>query len=374
MNQDTVDALIVGGGPAGSATALALARLGRSSVVIERSNYGGTRIGETLPPIAKPALIELGVWDRFAGDRHAPAFGTRSFWGKDRFGENDFIFSPYGNGWHIDRARFDSMLASSVEQAGMKVCREAQAGSWKREPDGWEVEIVQNHVIHRCHARFLVDASGRASLFARRQGARRITLDQLIGAVVFVPQHSAIDSFTMVEAVEDGWWYSVQLPNLDLVAAYMTDADLYARDARSQPHQWQSHLQRTQHTRASVGTVDAKDSPVIIPAGTSRLDPVSGPNWLAVGDAAMTVDPLSSQGICHALGFGRRAAEAIDAHLSGDRSALGTYARTVAEAFNNYLEARGRFYDRERRWPHSTFWQRRWSMPQGQLSAFAARA
>src|SRR5712672_3374661 len=96
------DVAVLGAGPAGTAIALDLARRGYSAVVIEQSNYGGTRIGETLPPAIRPLLDRLGIWDRFLKEKHSPSFRIRSAWGRDELSENDFIFSPYGVGWHID--------------------------------------------------------------------------------------------------------------------------------------------------------------------------------------------------------------------------------------------------------------------------------
>ena len=52
--------------------------------------------------------------------------GTVAVWGSETPYENDFIFNPYGNGWHIDRSRFDAMLARAAEEAGATVSLSAR--------------------------------------------------------------------------------------------------------------------------------------------------------------------------------------------------------------------------------------------------------
>jgi hypothetical protein len=46
-----------------------------------------------------------------------------SAWGSDKVYSNDFIFHPYGVGWHIDRTCFDGMLAGFLLLAGEPALR-----------------------------------------------------------------------------------------------------------------------------------------------------------------------------------------------------------------------------------------------------------
>ena len=102
------DVVILGGGPAGSATALALKRSDATCRValIEKTDYSGLRIGEALPPPAQQPLTELGVWDAFLRRSPLESPGTRAAWGSARFRENQF--SPYGRGIWIGGFRFDA--------------------------------------------------------------------------------------------------------------------------------------------------------------------------------------------------------------------------------------------------------------------------
>src|SRR5262245_6518275 len=119
--QTLIDVAIVGGGPAGSTAAMSLARFGLSVTVIERSAYDALRIGETLPPSIRDTLARARLWRRFTEDGHTPSYGTCAAWGTSDLHANDFIFHPHGHGWHVDRARFDRMLAAAAREAGAGV-------------------------------------------------------------------------------------------------------------------------------------------------------------------------------------------------------------------------------------------------------------
>ena len=362
MNE-RVDVAVIGGGPTGAATAIALARTGRSVAMLERSRYERVRFGEILPPVARSPLINLGVWDRFITEGHASSPGILSAWGQDEPYENHFIFNPYGDGWHLDRRRFDAMLALAAEEAGAYVCQAARVTSTlpiaSRE---WEVEFVSDGQRKRIQASFLVYATGRVGAAARRIGAKRISYDRLVGLVGYFSACSADtndECQTLVEATENGWWYSALLPDARMVVAYMTDADLLPKGRIRIIEYWQDRLRWTPNTCSRLSGCVPETGIRSVAANSYRMDRVAGNNWLVAGDAAIAYDPLSSQGIYWALKSGLLAARAIEKCLLGDQTALKEYAREIQRSFDKYLSMRTIIYGREQRWAYSAFWQRR---------------
>ncbi|MEN3310545.1 MAG: hypothetical protein V7603_6747 [Micromonosporaceae bacterium] len=346
----TFSVAVVGAGPAGCATALALARRGVPGVVLIDAGAGErVRVGETIPPDTRLPLAGLGLWDAFLAQEHRPCLGSCSSWGSEALGYNDFLLNPQGPGWHLDRTRFDALLRQAAGRAGVTVRSGTRCTAIHPMPDGsFELALGPS----RMRARFVVDATGGAAAVARRLSARQTTVDRLIFVYGFLDAPRLSSRLTLLEAVPDGWWYAAGLPGGRLAVAFASDADLVRRRGLAQPARWLRAARATRHVAPRLAGCDPATLDLVVRScGTVLLDPVAGPGWLAVGDAAATYDPLMAQGIHKALADGIRAAGAI---AGGD-----PYATTVDE----YLANREYVYALEKRWPESDFWRRRQLTP-----------
>ncbi|WP_419737103.1 tryptophan 7-halogenase [Pseudomonas sp. COR18] len=360
------DVAIVGGGPAGSATAITLARLGRRVLLADSAPIGRFRVGEGFPPAARSLLADLGVLDGFLAAGHRPSYGNLSLWGSDEPHMDDFIFQTQGRGYQLDRLAFDTQLRATARQLGVAVHEATRLVATPREA-GFSLRLASADGERQAECRWLIDAGGRPAVLARQQGAQRQVEDRLTAFYLLLHsrQDTDRDGRTLVEAVANGWWYSVLLPSGERLVTFLGDLDLLDRQTLlSGDGLWQqlahtrllSALCR-EHGYQPGSSVQGMD------AASGRLSQFHGEHWTAVGDAALAFDPLSSQGIATALYCGQYCARAVHATLNGEREALPAYADLLRRIYSAYLGNRQQFYGMEKRWGESTFWKRRQPLP-----------
>ena len=140
---------IWGAGPAGASAAIAARQADVPVRWIEREPPRGFKAGESLAPAARMLLRRLGVWEGFLADGHRTCVGNVSAWGSDTLAYTDFLFGVHGTGWHLDRARFDERLREAALATGAVWAEDAGEARWH------------------------IDCTGRASVYARQHGAQR---------------------------------------------------------------------------------------------------------------------------------------------------------------------------------------------------------
>lgn len=360
---------ILGGGPAGIATALALSDLGQPVTVIERSGYGARRVGEHLSPEALPALRKLRLEHVVRDPAHGASLSILSYWPAGRASEHPYLFNLYGHGINLDRPAFDRSLAREASVRGVVLLSDAVPCGLEGGPRQWRLALRggnQTGPGRTLRAQFLVDATGRAAWVARRMGERPRRHDGLVGLhgrCVARDRTCRVTDALWIESSESGWWYSAPLRGSEMVVVYMTDADLLAGQGGGADAVWRQRLRETPRTLERLKGFALPARVRVAPAQSQRLARVFDSGWVAVGDAACAFDPLSASGIRKALEDGILVADAVAAALGGDDDLLERYQQRVADRFATYLHERAASYRLVQEWPHAPFWQRRHRPP-----------
>jgi hypothetical protein len=243
----------------------------------------------------------------------------------------------------------------ALEDAGRAAAPEraiALEDAGRAAASGWTLVLEDATVLA---ASCVIDATGRRASIATRQGAVRRRDDALIALYQWASGGVELEERTLVEAVPEGWWYTAPLPGDARVLAFHTDADIARRVRSAMP----KLVAASKHVSARLAGLAFDARFRAAEACGARLDAFVGRGWVAVGDAALSFDPIAAQGIFNALYTGMKAGEAVDAALRGDPSGLSAYSRRLEEIRAAYVERRVHVYELETRYASSPFWQRR---------------
>jgi flavin-dependent dehydrogenase len=262
-----------------------------------------------------------------------------------------------GEGWHLERNRFDAMLAAQAEALGATVRLHAPLQSSRRIGNLWQLQLNNGELAN---ARFVIDATGRSATFARGNGARRQPHDALMAFSRIFKHDDVVESRMVVEACAHGWWYTAPLPGRRRVVSLLTDADIGRRLGLSSEEPWKHELFATAHVYTLLEGALLQPGVLVRSAATVALDRISDDGWLAAGDAASAFDPLSAQGITSALRSGTLAGFAAGDILNGDYAhAAIRYAKIIDMQRTISLRTYREHYARECRWSDQPFWARR---------------
>ena len=348
------DVCVVGGGVAGAAAALHIARRGMGVALAGMaSDTPSCDATEVLPPSAVFMLDALaGTEPALPG--HA-CRGVLSRWQSAGVTFTDYELFGCVPGRALSRGAVTRWLSSRAERAGALL---VQTGRLQATPSdsGWQ--IASSASPHRCRivCRHLVDATGRSgkligSSTSHAYDDRAVCLFTRHGRPLRDP------SLLLVDRSTNGWWYAVGAGAGLTDVSFITDADqLPARRARAA---WMAH---EYHDAALIGSAldEAPDFTHRL-SRNARSGPaveVSGPHWLAVGDAALACDPLSGHGMQFALESAAQAAEWIAGESAED--GYPGYSRWCSAAVQQYAAGRRATYrSAETGSRDGAFWQRR---------------
>lgn len=361
--QQLFDVVIAGAGPAGAATAIILRQNGYRVALIDSISATQPKVGESIPAATSRLLKRLGIEqlaDLLASHEYKPCIANASAWGSDHWVYQDAFTNPEGHGWHIDRKRFDAALRERAITAGVVYLKgkvrliEAQEGGYQI--DWRSTEIASKNAM--IQTKWIIDATGRASKIARLLEISKTAYSEQMAAVGwFHAPDNDQDQVTRIKSVRNGWWYTALLPNQTRIAVFH---GLLAT-VRQLTHQPTAFIQAFESAQLlNIPSTDwqLKQAIQARDASVSLLNTLAKDYFLAVGDAALSFDPLSSQGIFFALYSGIQGAETVIRREEFGAITLPfeRYTTQVQRVFQANQKSRAYFYQSERRFLEETYW------------------
>jgi flavin-dependent dehydrogenase len=353
------DACVIGGGPAGLAISCVLSLGGLNVAVLGPVASSRPDFGETLSPTVSEPLLELGLQQDFERLQLPTIAGFQSTWGSSKKIYRSALLSPNGGGWSLNREAFESMLRERAKRLGVQII-DGRAEQILRSGSVWRVAIKSACDIP-LETELIVYAHGRDRCIVD-SGGSGYCLDRMIAcALSYQGSSVAGEDIVSVDALEDGWTYSVSSASRRRVIVYFSDSDLVRE--RKQPSieaLLEDAIALSPCVAELAGTWRNSSTRVMIRSAATVFKRIAcGPGWLACGDAAQTLDPLSSRGIGFALEDAVDAGRSYLEFVRTNPRALEQREYRRRENFLRYLRKRSDYYGSEHRWAASKFWSRR---------------
>ena len=333
------DLLIIGGGPAGAATAIRAARGGATVRLFEKGEKGRDKVcGDGLTPRAVAALDELDV---DLTDAHRIA-GLRMIAGRTQrelpWPDNG-RFAPHGAVW--PRRRLDERLISLAGEAGAEL--EFNADAVPILDNGRVVGVEANG--RRWSSDLVVVATGAPGNVARMLGAERDP-DEPFGLAIRTYAASPRHADTHLEAcltLRDehgtpvpgyGWMFPAGDGTVNIgVGALSTMKGFKKLNLNKLQASYRSLVEESW----GLGPDLERPRAWRLPMSTLKRH---GPGWVAIGDAAGLENPMNGEGIDYGLESGMLAA---DLFLSDPGTTPEAYDRLIGQRFDSFLRTGRRF-------------------------------
>ena len=336
------DAVVIGGGPAGSTAAIHLAERGHRVALLERHVYPRDKAcGDLLIPDAQRALQRMGLLDAVAE--------------KARSVSNAVIESPSRIRWSIPerylvmpRSTFDELLAREAASRGAIVAQ-GRVERVATRPDG-SVEIFVSGARRPLEARTAVLAAGADVSLAAALGMVGQRAPSAFAVRAYVTSAYRLEplflSFDREIVPGYAWIFPLPQNAYNIGVGVVHDGVKKPPDLRSLFDRFCSAVPEARALVAkAITTGPLRGARLRCGLEGSRA---RGPgNIVAVGEQIATTFPFTGEGIGKAMESGEMAAEHVSLYLgTGDLRHLDDYARRI----DTELRPRFRGYAVAQRW------------------------
>jgi flavin-dependent dehydrogenase len=344
---------VVGGGPAGSTFAARMAQLGHEVWLVERARFPRRHLGEALTPGVLPLLQMTGAHASIGSARFRRVRRVHVEWESGPQVREE----PHERGLIVDRGEFDRLLIEHARKLGVRILQPATIRQRDRRGAGWHVVVDSDGGVVPLRADLLADATGRATgRSTSRTWAGPSTL-----ALHAYWRAADLPTEPRIEAGADAWYWGVPLPDGTYNTLVFADAARSRAIRGTLAERFRGLLSRSRLFAQCRNPALA--SPISAINATPYVDrECAGPTLLKVGDAALSLDPLSSSGVQKAIQGALSAAIVANTLLrraDSTQAALQFYRSSLEESSERHRRWAAGHYGKVARQGGGTFWQER---------------
>ena len=346
------DVIIVGGGISGLIASIALNKCGLKVLVLEKKIKNRFKIGESIHPNGKGILKKyIGSLNAISSIIEYPYNKIR--WSSNTWSYQDFIFNPNGNAISVDRCEFESYLKNKSISIGNELVLGAKVISYSNNEIICSYKNESRDDYSSFRAKMIFFSTGRASI---RGLSEKRYFDKLLclSCTVDTSNVSLAGNQLIIEAIENGWLYTNQLPNNKQIISFFTDSDLIGNDRVSL---FKNALAHSNEIKLKV----EKNILLRVYDARTYWDSFKlPPNSLFLGEALYSIDPLSGYGISKNLEMIDYLVDLIIPMIDGKNKAFENFANFNQSKFNEFQKERSLIYSEvTEEYTKNEFWGRR---------------
>jgi flavin-dependent dehydrogenase len=366
------DVGIIGGGPAGAATASYLAKAGLSCVVFERELFPRPHVGESLVPSSTRVFKEIGFLDQMDQAGFPKKYGAawtaadkgpvynHHFEGLEadchagvRFEEREQPGVDRNYTFHVDRGKFDLLLLQHAQRLGATVYEGIRVQNVDfSAPSKPRINFsIGKKEINTC-VRLVVDASGRRTLLGNQLKLRiqDPVFDQYALHTWFegynrniLARDESQRDFIFIHflPLTNTWVWQIPITETVTSIGVVTQKKNFAK-SREERQEFFWHCLESRPELARGLRAARQMCPLSNEGDYSyAMKQICGDLFVLVGDAARFVDPIFSTGVSIALNSARFAcADIVRAAETGDfgRESFRTFETTLRRGTKNWYE------------------------------------
>lgn len=330
-NINKCDVLVIGGGPTGSSISTKLAQMGRDVVMLEKEQHPRFHIGESLLPMNLPIFEELGVLEQVEEigiRKYGAEFNDKNYKKQATYYFENALDRNFPFSYEVKREDLDTILFRNAEKNGVKTFEKTHATSIDFNDDHSSlVECIDGDgKSTKWHARFLVDASGRSTVLARKFKIKKRSKEHNSAAIFahfdnVVRREGQDEGNISLAWFEHGWFWMIPFKDGSMsVGAVCWPHYLNSRKTDIEQFFWD--------TIALCPPVanrmkEAKLTTPVTATGnfTYAASHMGGNGYLMVGDAFAFLDPVFSSGVLLGMAGALKGAKIVDTILDNPEKA-----------------------------------------------------
>jgi FADH2 O2-dependent halogenase len=366
------DVAIIGGGPAGSATASYLAKGGLKCIVLESEIFPRPHVGESLVPAATRVFREIGFLEKLDRAGFVRKYGAvwtateeSTAYAHDweglapdccvdiRFEEREQEGVDRTYTYHVDRGKFDELLLTHAKELGATVwqgCRVTDIDL--SDPKRPRIDYIHDEDKGTLNIRLIADASGRSTVLGRKLKLR--VVDTVFNQYA---SHTWFDGYdrTILDAkgghdesifihflpISNSWIWQIPITDTITSIGVVTQKKNFQKSKQSrEDFFWECMNSRPKLYDALKASIQLR--PFTEEADYSYgMKEICGDGFVLVGDAARFVDPIFSSGVSIALNGAKLvSADILSAAESGEFSkrTFENYETIMRRGTKNWYE------------------------------------